>query len=38
MFGPYVQDIAGQSVVLTPDENTKAHPTYLWVKNTLKHL
>lgn len=37
MFGPYVQDIAGQSIVLTPDESTQSHPAYLRLKQYLTH-
>lgn len=36
MFWPYVQDIAGQSVVLTPQESTKSHPAYLRLKTYLE--
>jgi len=32
MFGPYIQSIAGQVFVLTPEQDTKMTPEYLFLK------
>jgi len=36
MFGPYSQSIAGQVFVLTPEEEIKADPRYIFLKTYLK--
>jgi len=36
MFGPYVSSIAGQVVVLTPQEETKLKPEYMFLKTFLE--
>jgi prephenate dehydrogenase len=35
MFGPYIDNIASQVFVLTPDDKTKKDLRYQWLKNYL---
>jgi prephenate dehydrogenase len=37
MFGPYISSIAGQVFVLTPEENTKNTPEYIFLKIFLEN-
>jgi prephenate dehydrogenase len=37
MFGPYISSIAWQVFVLTPEENTKSRPEYIFLKTFLEN-